>query len=211
MAVICPTVLAANPHDFKAQIDRLQPFAGRIHIDLMDGKFAKPKSISPEHIWWPPGVDVDLHVMYKKPFAINHYYESMPLRTVIVHAEAKGDFMEFAAAMKRSGKKVGVALLAATAVDTIAGGLEMIDHVLIFSGHLGHFGGKADPALLPKIKQLRALKPSLEIGWDGGINDRNAAALSAAGIDVLNVGGYIQHAENPTSAYRHLESVIHYR
>ena len=40
MAVICPTVTAVSEHDYKEQLLRLKPFAKRIHIDLMDGRFA---------------------------------------------------------------------------------------------------------------------------------------------------------------------------
>jgi pentose-5-phosphate-3-epimerase len=44
----------------------------------------------------------------------------------------------------------------------------------------------------------------LEIGWDGGINDRNISQLVFGGVDVLNVGGYIQNANNPERAYNSL-------
>ncbi|MGI0133798.1 MAG: hypothetical protein ACREBW_02415, partial [Candidatus Micrarchaeaceae archaeon] len=85
---------------------------------------------------------------------------------------------------------------------------DMIDHVLIFSGHLGHFGGSADTRLLAKVRELRSLKPSVEIGWDGGVNATNAAELAAGGVDVLNVGGFIQHAVNPVQAYSYLEDLV---
>jgi ribulose-phosphate 3-epimerase len=55
--------------------------------------------------------------------------------------------------------------------------------------------------LLNKVTELRKLKPELEIGWDGGINVDNAKQLSEGGVDVLNVGGAIQKAEDPKAAY----------
>ncbi len=67
-----------------------------------------------------------------------------------------------------AGIEVGIALLPTTVVDTIVPALDMIDHVLIFSGNLGFQGGQANLALLSKAQKLRSLKPSLEIGWDGG-------------------------------------------
>jgi ribulose-phosphate 3-epimerase len=139
--------------------------------------------------------------MYKQPFDHAKLYLSLGPQMVIVHAEAEGDFVPFAETMHRHGIEVGVALKAETPVSLIRPALDWIDHVLIFSGNLGHFGGQADLRLITKIKELTVLKPQLEIGWDGGINNRNARALAMSGVDVLNVGGFIQHATTPHDAY----------
>ncbi len=53
MAVICPTVTAYDPHEYREQMERVEPFAKRIHIDLMDGHFAPTKSPGLKHVWWP--------------------------------------------------------------------------------------------------------------------------------------------------------------
>jgi ribulose-phosphate 3-epimerase len=95
-----------------------------------------------------------------------------------------------------------------TPVSYIEAGLQWVDHVLIYSGSLGTFGGQADLGLLTKVRQLRNLKPQLEIGWDGGVNDRNAAELVKAGVDVLNTGGFVHKAQDPYAAYATLEQVI---
>jgi ribulose-phosphate 3-epimerase len=124
-----------------------------------------------------------------------------------VHAEASGDFIEFAEKAHDAGVRVGVALKPETSVSAIATALEVIDHVLVFSGNLGHFGGQADTHLLTKVLRLKRLKRSLEVGWDGGINNQNVAVLAASGVDVLNAGGYIQHAENPENAYDTLDEL----
>jgi pentose-5-phosphate-3-epimerase len=79
--------------------------------------------------------------------------------------------------------------------------MHSFDHVLVFSGNLGHHGGEADLGLLDKVRSIREHHPEVEIGWDGGINDQNAKQLIDAGVDVLNVGGFIQKADNPKAAY----------
>ena len=86
--------------------------------------------------------------------------------------------------------------------------IESADHVLIFSGDLGHFGGHADLAMLRKVADVKAIHPGVEIGWDGGANADNVAELAAGGIDVINVGGAIQRADDPQSAYDTLVSKI---
>lgn len=183
-------------------------FAPRVHIDLADGIFAPAKTMPIDEIWWPGGIRADLHVMYQRPFDHAKLYLSLGPQMVIVHAEADGDFVAFADLMHRHGVEVGVAIKAETPVSAIEPALDLIDHVLVFSGNLGHFGGQADLTLITKVKQLSDLKPQLEIGWDGGINDQNARALAMSGVDVLNVGGYIQHSTNPHEAYTTLTRAI---
>lgn len=58
------------------------------------------------------------------------------------------------------------------------------------------------------MKQLKDLKPELEIGWDGGVDEKNALPLVEAGVDVLNVGGFIQNSSHPESAYATLDSIV---
>lgn len=207
-STICPTVLASTPEDFKKQLDRITHFATRVHLDLSDGVFAPAKTIGIDQIWWPGNIRADLHVMYKQPFDHLKMFLSLGPQMVIVHAEAEGDFVPFAEQLHRHGIEVGVALKAESSVSLIRPALDWIDHVLIFSGNLGHFGGQADLRLIPKIKELKSLKPRLEIGWDGGVNDRNARALAMSGVDVLNVGGFIQHATNPQQAYTTLDRQV---
>lgn len=207
MVSICPTVTTDDPEVYRLQIEGTLPYASRIHIDLSDGVFTNNKLMNIEDVWWPGGVRADLHVMYRRPF--DHAAALLALRPqlIIVHAEAEGDYVGFAEAARGSGIEAGVALLPETAVETIAPAIEYIDHVLIFSGQLGHFGGHADLKLLHKVTQLRELKPTLEIGWDGGVNDRNARALADGGIDVLNAGGYLHGTQDANKAYARLKAV----
>lgn len=205
---VCPTVTARTTEDYREQMERIAPFAERVHVDVADGIFT-PVKLTPLHtVWWPHGVRADLHVMFQKPFEHAKEYVKLAPKLVIVHAEAEGRFFAFAEEMMAHGIKVGVALKPHTTVDKIKGALEWIDHVLVFSGNLGHFGGTANTHLLTKVLYLRQLKPSLEIGWDGGINATNANLLAAGGVNVLNVGGYIHHAQDPRAAYEALVTKV---
>lgn len=207
MPTIVPCVTAVDPHDYRQQMERIAPFAERVHIDFMDGVFAPTKSPGLSQAWWVKTVIADFHLMYKTPDRHLDKIISLEPHMVIVHAEADGDFLAMAEKLHDADIKVGVALLPETTVDKIELSLPAIDHVMIFGGDLGHFGGKADLSLLNKVKQLRKLKPELEIGWDGGVSDENAGLLIAAGVDVLNTGGYIQKAKDPGGAYAKLRTV----
>lgn len=209
MAVICPTILAEDKRQYKEQIERTATFARRIHIDFMDGKFAPSKSPNISQAWWPDDIKADLHVMFERPEDELDAIIRLQPNLVIVHAEAKGNFVTLAQKLHEAGIKAGVALLAKTSVEAIKPALEYVDHVLIFSGDLGHFGGNADLALLDKVMQVKELKPDIEVGWDGGISDTTVEKLVEAGVDILNVGGYIQRAENPRERYEILENLLH--
>jgi ribulose-phosphate 3-epimerase len=208
MATICPTVTANEPHEFREQMERIAHFAQRVHVDLMDGLFALTKSPKLEQVWWPHGLRADLHIMYKRPDLYLKQILDLEPSLVVIHAEAEGEFGPFAEALHDAGIKVGVALLEETEPELIKPALDMVDHVLIFSGSLGRFGGEAHIKLLGKILKLKKWKPELEIGWDGGINDKNAKQLIQGGVDVLNVGGFIQKAKDPEKAYDVLKSHI---
>lgn len=208
MAVICPTITATDSHAYRQQMERIEQFAERIHVDFMDGVFAPTTSVSLNEAWWKDSEKVDVHLMFKKPMDSALELIALNPRLVIVHAEADGNFVEFAAEMHQHGIKAGVALLADTDADKIQPALDYIDHVLVFSGDLGHFGGVANLDLLQKVHKLKEWKPELEIGWDGGINEGNVAQLAAAGVEVLNVGGFIQNADDPREAHDILKQII---
>ncbi len=207
MAVICPTVMGASSKEYREAIERVAEFAERIHIDFADGIFAPTKLEPIEDAWWPIGLIVDFHIMYQKPLEHLETVIAHQPNLAIVHAEAEGAW-DFVKELEGLGIHRGVALLKDTPADVIKPYLEHIDHVLVFSGDLGYYGGKADLSLLDKVQQLKKLKPSLEIGWDGGINDQTAKALAEGGVDVLNTGGAIQKADDPETAYDKLVAII---
>lgn len=208
MAIVCPTILAKDEDDYKNQFEKVAGFARRIQIDLKDNKFALGQSISLEKIWWFKHMAADIHVMYQRPQDYLPTLIKLHPNMVIIHAESTADILKFAHELKKNGIKTGLAILQKTLVHDVSYLLPHVQHLLIFSGDLGHFGGKVNWTLTKKIPQAKAINENLEIGWDGGINIENAAELAKAGVGVLNVGGAIQNAENPQEAYAKIESTL---
>lgn len=208
MPVVCPTVTAYDPHEFRQQMERLAPFAKRIHIDMMDGDFAPTVSPSLEQIWWPHAVKADIHLMYRRP--MDHLRQLKKLRPhmVIVHNEADVHHMHFAGELHKEGILAGLAVLQDTPIEHAYQIMHSFDMILVFSGQLGFHGGKADLELLDKVKKIKSHHPDAEIAWDGGINDHNVTQLSQAGVTVFNVGGFINAAEVPEQNYRLLVSQL---
>jgi ribulose-phosphate 3-epimerase len=204
VASICPTITATDEQEYRRQIDRVKGFAKAIHIDLMDGKFAPSVSPSLDKVWWPAELEADIHLMYEDPMAQLQKLIKLKPRMVIIHNEVTVHHMHFAAELHRNNILAGLAILQDTPIDWANQIMHSFDQVLIFSGKLGYHGGSADLGLLSKVQAAKEHHPDCQIAWDGGINDKNIKALIDGGVDVLNVGGFIQNSKDPSGAYAKL-------
>lgn len=207
-AVITPAILAENAAQYKEQVDRITGFAERVHIDISDGEFAPTLTVSIPELWAPEGWMVDIHAMVDK---LDEYIPKLiALRPnmIIVHAEAKGDVQTTLTQIRQAGINAGLALLRSTVPRTVEEMIKLSDHVMIFSGELGRFGGNASLMQLEKIRLIKSINPGVEIGWDGGVSIDNAYSLVQGGVNVLNVGGVIQKASDPHAIFSKLQQEI---
>lgn len=207
-SVIAPAILAENAQQYKEQVDRITGFAERVHIDLTDGEFAPTFTVSIPELWAPEGWTIDIHAMVNK---LDEYVPKLiTLRPhlIIIHAEAEGDVLGALKEIKRSGIMAGLALLRPTVPQTVEELIKEAEHVLIFSGELGKFGGTASLMQLEKIRLVKMINPNVEIGWDGGVMVDNAYSLVQGGVNVLNVGGTIQKATDPPAMFAKLQQEI---
>ena len=203
-AIIAPTMLCESTDDYKATIERLTPFAKRVHIDLTDGEFAPVFTVGVSDLWWPSEWEVDIHAMVAHPAQYVDALIQMKPRMVIFHAEANDDLLPVIQQLKSAGIKAGVALLKPTVPSSVKDYIENADHALVFSGDLGHYGGTASMMQLEKVRLIRNIHPMIEVGWDGGANVENAYSLAQGGVDVINCGGAINNATDPAAAYQQL-------
>jgi len=204
---ICPTVTAYSTEEYKKQIEFVSLLSKRIHIDYMDGMFAPTVSQTIHESWWPKQVKADLHIMYKYPMKVIKDILDHHPHLVIVHAEAD-HVSSFVHELHEHRIKVGIALLPDTPAEVAHHFIKVVDHVLIFSGNLGHHGGHADLALLDKVRAVKAMRHDIEIGWDGGINQENIQSLKEAGVSVFNVGGALHQSQNPAHTYQHMQELL---
>ncbi len=208
MAEIAPALLAENADDYKTQAERLSAFAKRVHVDITDGVFAPNFTVSEEQVWWPAEWTVDIHAMVAQPS--QHVQQLVSLRPslIIFHVECQEDLTQIIQYVKQNGVKAGIALQRPTVPSTVASLIEMTDHVMVFSGDLGRYGGTASLMQLEKVRLIKKINASVEIGWDGGVTIDNAFTLSQGGVDVLNVGGTIAKSDDPAVTYSQLVNEI---
>lgn len=208
MAQIVPTVMAETADEFRTRLDALLPFTRRVHVDVSDGEFAPTFLLDPAEMFWPEGTEVDIHAMVARPSEYLARIVGLRPHMIVLHVESQEELMPHIDFIKQSGIKVGIALLKTTVPSTVAPLIEAADHIMIFSGDLGKFGGTASMMQLEKIRLIDKIKPGIEIGWDGGINIENAYTLAQGGVDILNVGGSISKSDNPAETFNALVKEI---
>lgn len=206
--MVVPTIMAETIDQLRESTEKLKTFVRRVHVDISDGEFAPTFLLSEAQLFWPEGWEVDIHAMVARPS--EHLAQLIQLKPsmVILHAETQEDVVPHLQALRQAGIKPGLALLKTTVPATVQTAIEAADHVMIFSGDLGKFGGTASMMQLEKIRLIRKIKPEIEIGWDGGVKIDNAYTLTQGGVDVLNVGGEIANSANPSETYNELVKEI---
>lgn len=208
MSVIAPTITVETAEEFKAAVEKLQPFAQRVHIDISDGEFAPTFLLGEAQIWWPKEWVVDIHAMVARPAEHLATLIALKPNSIIFHAETGQNLTPILDEIKKNGIKAGVALQRPTVPSSVSAAIENADHVLVFSGDLGHYGGTASLMQLEKVRLIKAINPNVEIGWDGGVSVDNAYTLTQGGVDVLNAGSAIAEAQDPATVYATLVQEI---
>lgn len=204
MSTIVPTITTDDPAVFNANITEFSQFAKRIQVDASDGTFAPTMMVPLSSMAFPEGVTIDLHVMSARPS--EHLADILNLKPAlcILHAEVDDDLTGIVAQLRSAGIKFGLALLKGTFPRKAQNLIATADHVMIFAGDLGRQGGAIDMLQIEKVPLIRAIKPDLEIGWDGGANLSNVRALAHSGIDVINVGSALSKAADKPAMYQSL-------
>lgn len=201
---ILPTILTSSNEEFQAAIVAINEFTNRVQIDISDGEFAPDKTIPLDHVFWPDSWQVDIHMMVKNP---GYYVDQLILmkpNMVIFHAEVEENLRPVFDKLKKSGIKTGLALLRSTVPSNKADLVSLVDHVLIFAGELGKMGGHANLIQTEKVRLIKSINPTVEIGWDGGANIDTLPSILRSGVDVVNVGSAISFANDPKSVYESL-------
>jgi ribulose-phosphate 3-epimerase len=207
-AQIAPAVLAETTDQYKEYMEKIHTLANRVHIDISDGEFAPSFTINATEAWWPEGWHADIHAMVARPSEYVDQLIALRADLIIFHAEVQEDLLPLFQKIKAAGMKTGVALQRSTVPSTVAPIIQASDHVMIFSGELGRYGGTASLMQLEKVRLIRAIKQEVEIGWDGGVTLENAFGLAQGGVDVLNVGGTIAKSADPAATYTALVAEI---
>ena len=200
---IIPSVIAKSQKEFDKRFSKIKNLSNTIHLDVMDGKFVKNKSLLFDLTL--PRKKYQIHLMVKNP---ERYIKIIhgKAETIIFHLESTKNPKKIIKLIKEKRKKVWIALNPKTKSKEIEPYLSSVDGVLIMTVTPGKYGAKFLPESLKKVKEIRKMNKRIKIGVDGGINDKTIKMVEKIGVNFLTVGSYLQKAKNAKKSIRILKT-----
>jgi ribulose-phosphate 3-epimerase len=174
-----------------------------IHVDVMDGRFVPEITIGPVIIQAArraTTLPIDAHLMIVEPERHIAAVARAGASSITVHAEAAADLPGLLAQLRALDVRTAVALNPATPLTPLEPVLTEVDMVLLMTVNPGYAGQRFIASVLPKIRELRARAPRVDIQVDGGINEVTGAQCVAAGATVLAAASAIFQGEGGIAA-----------
>ena len=212
MVEIAPSILSADFTRLGEQIAAIENAgAAYVHVDVMDGHFVPNLTIGPFIVEWvrrATTLPIDAHLMIENPDNFIGAFADAGANLISVHPEATYHLHRTISYIHQAGCQAGVVLNPATPLAMIEEVLTDVDYVLVMSVNPGFGGQKFIPSTLDKLRRLRTMiqirgsRARIEI--DGGIGIDNAAAVVAAGAEILVAGSAVFGKPDPAKALREL-------
>ena len=206
---LVPAILTDDPEALERMVRQAETFTNFAQIDIMDGQFVPSLSITWQDL---ASLSINLtweaHLMVMHPENYLEGFRQAGAQKVIFHYEANNSPQEVISQARNMGLEVGLAINPETPVTAIAHLINDIDSILLLSVNPGFYGSQFIPEVMDKVAELHHVRPDLEIGMDGGINESNIAEIAQSGVDVICVGSAIFRQPQPAESFQHLLSLM---
>ena len=198
---LAPSILSADFAILGQQLKNCETAGAEyIHVDVMDGQFVPNITFGlpiVEASKRSTTVPLDVHLIITQPERFLKDFAETGADMLTVPVEATLHPHRTLEAIKELGKLSGLAVSPLTPLQVVRDALEYLDldRILVMSVNPG-FGGQvfieSSIQRLQTIKTWRDdLRPSCEIGVDGGIHEGTIQRAYEAGADVLIAGSAI--------------------
>ncbi|MCR4722624.1 MAG: ribulose-phosphate 3-epimerase [Eubacteriales bacterium] len=195
--VFSPSLIQMDMLHVADQMKVINRYCHMLHMDVMDGHFAKNLAINPPFIKAVRSVTdlpIDAHLMVSAPneFLVDSMMEA-GADILSLHAETIAvDAYRTLNKIHAAGKQFGVVLCTATPLSFIETYIEKADMLTIMTVDVGYAGQKFIPEMLGKIEQAAELREkkgyTYRIQVDGNVGKAVYRQLWDAGADTFVVG-----------------------
>lgn len=219
-ALIAPSILTADFGRLAEQARAAEAGGADLwHLDVMDGHFVPPISFGREVIAAVRAAStlfIEAHLMVAKPAEQFADMAAAGAQRLIFHYEAVRDIdaaREHIAAARTLGCEAGIAINPETPAEALFPLLDALDEVIVMLIRPGWGGQQMQPALLDKVRTLRARATAsglpLPIEVDGGVKPHNASMCVEAGATLLVAGSAVfNDAQTPEQALGEIRRLI---
>ena len=193
---ILPSLLAADFGRLADEILRAESSgAEALHLDVMDAHFVPNLSFGPDVVALAanvaPGFYRNVHLMMTRPDLYLEAFAKAGAQTIQIRVEADCDVHAELKRIRSMGLRNAVVVNPETPVGRLYPYLDEVDEVLVMTVHPGYGGQKFIEDCMPKVSDLRSLRPDLDIMVDGGINAETAVIAARAGANQFVAGSYL--------------------
>ena len=203
---IAPSILSADLSKVNKEIKEVEKYSDLIHVDIMDGIFVPPATVDSKFVKTiRTKVPLDVHLMVHEPS--DSYVKGFigaGAHSITIHEEACKNPVKQINFIKKNNIKAAISIKPKTSLDKIKKYIDIVDMVLIMTVEPGYAGQKFIQSTMPKVMELRKLKPKLGIEVDGGINPLTARIAFEAGANIFVAGTSIFGKKDRVAAIKEI-------
>ena len=216
MKMIVPSILSADFSRLGEELRAVESAgADWIHVDVMDGHFVPNLTMGPmtvQAVRRVTALPIDAHLMIENPDRFIEEFAAAGATHISVHAETAVHLNRSLQLVRSCGAHPGIALGPAAPLSFLEWSLDYADYVLLLAVNPGFGGQEFQPAVLDKIRALRAELArrglSTIVQSDGGINEQTIARFAAAGVDAFVIGSALFGTSDYHAAFTRLRREV---
>jgi ribulose-phosphate 3-epimerase len=203
---IAPSILSADLSKVNEEIREIERYADLIHVDIMDGIFVPNTTVNADFVKTiTTKVPLDVHLMVHEPS--DSYLKGFigaGAYSITIHEEACKDPAKQLGFIRKNGIRAAISIKPETPLEKIKRYLKLVDMVLIMTVEPGWAGQKFIEPAMPKVRELRMMRPGLDIEVDGGINSYTARIAYDEGANVFVAGSSIFGKKDRVAAIKEI-------